>query len=56
MGDVAVYYADTTKAREVLKWHSRRTLEEACEDSWRWQSRNPNGFHCVVSPASSDVE
>lgn len=55
VGDVAVNYADTTKAREVLGWTASKSLDQACEDSWRWQSDNPNGYdEPIVSP--SDVE
>jgi len=43
-GDVAMCYADATKAREELGWVAQRDLEEMCEDSWRWQSTNPNGY------------
>ncbi|MGE5622740.1 MAG: UDP-glucose 4-epimerase GalE [Bacillota bacterium] len=43
-GDIAVCYADPTRAREVLDWHARKGLEEMCVDHWRWQSMNPNGF------------
>lgn len=43
-GDIATCYADATKAREELGWVAERGLEEMCEDAWRWQSQNPNGF------------
>jgi len=43
-GDVATCYADATKAKEVLKWSAKRDLKQMCEDSWRWQSKNPNGY------------
>lgn len=43
-GDVAVSYADASRAAEVLGWRASRTLEAMCEDSWRWQSGNPDGF------------
>lgn len=43
-GDIATCYSDPTKAREVLGWTAKRGIEEMCEDSWRWQSNNPNGF------------
>ncbi len=43
-GDIATCYSDPTKAKEELGWVAARGLEEMCEDSWRWQSRNPNGF------------
>ncbi len=43
-GDIATCYSDPTKAKEVLGWSAKRDIEEMCEDSWRWQSNNPNGF------------
>jgi UDP-glucose 4-epimerase len=43
-GDVAACYADPGLARETLGWQARHDLARMCEDSWRWQSMNPNGF------------
>jgi UDP-glucose 4-epimerase len=43
-GDVAVCYADPSRAREVLGWEARHGLDEMCRDTWRWQSANPLGF------------
>ncbi|MBQ8765984.1 MAG: GDP-mannose 4,6-dehydratase, partial [Clostridia bacterium] len=43
-GDLDVCYSDATKAFEELGWKAERDLLEMCEDSWRWQSNNPNGF------------
>lgn len=43
-GDLDVCYSDATKAYEELGWKAERGLLEMCEDSWRWQSGNPNGF------------
>lgn len=43
-GDIATCYADATKAKNELNWVATRDLEEMCEDSWRWQSNNPNGY------------
>ena len=43
-GDLDVCYSDATKAFDELGWKAERSLLEMCEDSWRWQSNNPNGF------------
>ncbi len=43
-GDVAACYADPALARERLGWTAKYDLQRMCEDSWRWQSNNPNGF------------
>ncbi|MDB5793966.1 MAG: galE [Noviherbaspirillum sp.] len=43
-GDIAVCYADASKARELLGWQAKKGLEDMCADQWHWQSRNPEGF------------
>lgn len=43
-GDIAMCYADPAKAAKVLGWKAERGLDEMCEDTWRWQSQNPNGY------------
>jgi UDP-glucose 4-epimerase len=43
-GDLPCYYADPAKANRELHWHTEKTLEDACADSWRWQSQNPDGY------------
>lgn len=44
-GDIAIYFADATLAKEKLGWQTRFSLEDICRDSWRWQSNNPNGYN-----------
>lgn len=36
-GDLAVVYSDATKAKSELGWQTEKTLDEACQDAWRWQ-------------------
>ena len=43
-GDIAACYADPTKAEKELGWKAKYGIDEMCEDSWRWQSQNPNGY------------
>lgn len=43
-GDLAEYYADAQKAKELLNWTAEKTLEDMCRDLWNWQSNNPNGY------------
>ncbi|MRC27819.1 NAD-dependent epimerase/dehydratase family protein, partial [Bacillus thuringiensis] len=43
-GDVAVCFADASKAKRELGWEATRGLEEMCADSWKWQSNNKNGY------------
>jgi UDP-glucose 4-epimerase len=43
-GDIAEVYADSSKALSELGWKTTLGIEEMCADSWRWQSRNPEGY------------
>ncbi len=43
-GDIATCYSDASKAERELGWKAERGIKEMCEDSWRWQSNNPNGY------------
>jgi len=43
-GDVPAYYADPEKARQLLGWQAERSLQQMCDDAWRWQSGNPRGY------------
>ena len=44
-GDIAQCYADASKAEKELGWKAERDLQEMCEDSWRWQKNNPDGYN-----------
>lgn len=43
-GDIAACYADPSLAEKLLGWRANRTLEMICDNAWRWQQSNPNGF------------
>ena len=43
-GDIATCYCDPQKAKEDLGWVAKYGIDEMCEDSWRWQSSNPDGY------------
>ena len=43
-GDIATCYSDASKALRELGWKTERGIEEMCEDTWRWQTQNPNGY------------
>ena len=43
-GDIDICYADPSKAKEELGWEAEYSIDKMCEDSWRWQTKNPNGF------------
>lgn len=43
-GDIAVCYCDPSKAERELGWKAEYDLEKMCEDAWRWQQMNPDGY------------
>ena len=43
-GDIAACYADPAKALVELGWQAGLGLREMCEDTWRWQKNNPQGY------------
>lgn len=43
-GDIAACYADPSRAQAELGWTASHGLDAMCEDAWRWQSENPQGF------------
>lgn len=43
-GDIDTSYADASRANELLHWTAERGVDKMCEDSWRWQKNNPNGY------------
>lgn len=43
-GDPDEVYADASKATKLLGWKAERGIDEMCEDTWRWQKNNPNGY------------
>lgn len=43
-GDIDMCYADPAKAKKELGWEATRSIDKMCEDAWRWQTKNPNGY------------
>ncbi len=43
-GDVAQMWADASRARDKLGWQAQLSLQQMCDDTWRWQSRHPQGY------------
>ena len=43
-GDAAVCFADAQKARRILGWQADLGIDRMCEDAWRWQQKNPDGY------------
>jgi len=43
-GDIATCYADVSKAKNELGWETKKSIKEACADTWHWQKNNPDGY------------
>lgn len=44
-GDVAECYSDPSKANKELGWKAEKDIDDMCQDSWRWQNKNPKGYN-----------
>ena len=43
-GDIAASFASAEKASKEINWRAEKNIDDACVDSWRWQSQNPSGY------------
>ena len=43
-GDISTCYSDPSFAKEILNWEAKKSIDDMCVDSWKWQSNNPNGY------------
>ena len=43
-GDLAAFWADSSKAFETMSWQPERNIKKICEDTWRWHKLNPTGY------------
>ena len=43
-GDIATCYSDPSFAKEILGWKAKKSIDDMCFDSWKWQSNNPDGY------------
>ena len=43
-GDLAAFWADSSKAFEKMSWQPERNIKKICEDTWRWHKLNPTGY------------
>ena len=48
-GDIACCYADPSYAKHLIDWEANKDLQAMCDDTWKWQSNNPNGYKEVSS-------
>ena len=44
-GDIAKCFSDVSYAKESLGWEAEKGIDKMCQDVWRWQSKNPNGYN-----------
>ncbi|KAF9302016.1 hypothetical protein BGZ74_005952 [Mortierella antarctica] len=56
LGDVALCVADPTLSAHDLDWRAEKTLQDMCNDLWRWQIQNPNGYEARVAQTASGTE
>jgi UDP-glucose 4-epimerase len=54
-GDVAAVWSDPSAARVRLGWQASRDLRAMCEDHWRWQQANPDGYRGGDDGSAQDV-
>ena len=43
-GDLAVFWADSSKAFVKMDWQAESNIRNICEDTWRWHKLNPTGY------------
>ena len=43
-GDLAAFWANSSKSYEKLGWKTEKNIKQICEDTWRWHKINPNGY------------
>ncbi|MGL1893812.1 MAG: UDP-glucose 4-epimerase GalE [Spirochaetaceae bacterium] len=43
-GDIATCYAEPSFAFKELGWKATKNIDDMCNDTWRWQKNNPNGY------------
>ena len=43
-GDLAAFWADSSKAFETMNWQPERNIKKICEDTWRWHKLKPIGY------------
>jgi UDP-glucose 4-epimerase len=43
-GDLATFWANSSKSFEKMNWKPKRNIKKICEDTWRWHKLNPTGY------------
>ena len=44
-GDLAEFWADSSKASKLLSWNAKFSIDDICQDAWFWQKNNPDGYN-----------
>jgi UDP-glucose 4-epimerase len=47
-GDLDVFWAETSRAMKLIDWHPELLIHRICEDTWRWQKNNPDGYNSII--------
>lgn len=55
-GDIVSMYANASLAYEELGWKAEYSLSQMCEDFWRWQTLNPNGYRSSTFGSKVNAE
>ncbi|WP_422123841.1 UDP-glucose 4-epimerase GalE [Planococcus sp. X10-3] len=55
-GDLAICYANPEKAEKRLLWKAEKNILEMCQDAWKWQSMNPNGYRLIDKEVEFSAE
>ena len=43
-GDISAFWSNASRANNLLSWYAKYDVNQMCEDTWRWQNNNPNGY------------
>ena len=43
-GDISAFWSNASRANNLLSWDAKYDVNQMCEDTWRWQNNNPNGY------------
>ncbi len=49
-----VRYENLNSSKAIINWEAKKTIEDMCADSWRWQSKNPNGYENSIEEEGAD--
>lgn len=44
-GDSDICYTDNSYSLKIIDWQAEHDIDKMCEDTWRWQCQNPDGYN-----------